>query len=157
MNLRMGFFPRHTEFRERNPFFRGITKSILSLFFRNNPSLYLTSSFTVDIIILKWILFLHRGNFKIVWNNVLRCRWQKMLLDWTGSGKKERPVIYSYWYCHLLKDAFKGTQDWDFCWLRFWNLYYFFISYVKILRFYKKFFLIRPLLGEIRFFRLVWD
>ena len=51
----------------------------------------------------------------------------------------------------------KGTQDWDFFWLRFWNLYYFFISYVKILRFYKKFFLIRPLLGEIRFFRLVWD
>ncbi len=41
--------------------------------------------------------------------------------------------------------------------LRFWNLYYFFISYVKILRFYKKSFLIRPLLGEIRFFRLVWD
>jgi hypothetical protein len=29
------------------------------------------------------------------------------------------------------------------------------ISYVKILRFYKKIFLIRPLLGEIRFFRLV--
>ncbi len=52
---------------------------------------------------------------------------------------------------------FKGTQDWDFFWLRFWNLYYFFISYVKILRFHKKKFLIRPLLGEIRFFRLVWD
>ncbi len=51
----------------------------------------------------------------------------------------------------------KGTQDWDFFWLRFWNLYYFFISYVKILRFYKKNFLIRPLLGVIRFFRLVWD
>ncbi len=27
---------------------------------------------------------------------------------------------------------FKGTQDWDFFWLWFWNLYYFFISYVKI-------------------------
>jgi hypothetical protein len=53
--------------------------------------------------------------------------------------------------------AFKGTKDWDFFLLRFWNLYYFFISYVKILRFYKKIFLIRPLLGEIRFFRLVWD
>jgi hypothetical protein len=51
----------------------------------------------------------------------------------------------------------KGTQDWDFFWLRFWNLYYFFISYVKILRFYNKICLIRPLLGEIRFFRLVWD
>ncbi len=32
---------------------------------------------------------------------------------------------------------------------------HFFISCVKILRFYKKIFLIRPLLGEIRFFRLV--
>jgi hypothetical protein len=31
----------------------------------------------------------------------------------------------------------------------------FFISYVKILRFYKNTFLIRPLLGEIRFFHLV--
>ncbi len=49
----------------------------------------------------------------------------------------------------------KGTQDWDFFWLRFWNLYYFFISYVKILRFYQKKFLIRPLLGEIQFFCLV--
>jgi hypothetical protein len=34
----------------------------------------------------------------------------------------------------------KGTQDWDLFWLRFWNLYYFFISYVKILRFYQKIF-----------------
>ncbi len=33
---------------------------------------------------------------------------------------------------------FKGTQDWDFLWLRFWNLFYFFFIYVKILRFYKK-------------------
>jgi hypothetical protein len=32
----------------------------------------------------------------------------------------------------------KGTQDWSFFWLRFWNLRYFFVSYVKILRFYKK-------------------
>ncbi len=62
------------------------------------------------------------------------------------------PIGYLKICCHL-----KGTQDWDFFWLRLWNLYYFFISYVKILRFYKKIFLIRPLLGEIRFFRLVWD
>ncbi len=34
--------------------------------------------------------------------------------------------------------SFKGTQDWEFFWLRFWNLHYFFVSYVKILRFYKK-------------------
>ena len=51
--------------------------------------------------------------------------------------------------------SFKGTQDWDFFWLRFWNLYYFFISYVKILRFYQKKIFIGPLLGEVRFFRVV--
>jgi hypothetical protein len=34
--------------------------------------------------------------------------------------------------------SLKGTQDWDFFLLRFWNLYYFFVSHVKILRFYKK-------------------
>ncbi len=51
--------------------------------------------------------------------------------------------------------CFKGTQDWEFFLLRFWNLRYFFVSYVKILRFYKKFFLIGPLLGEVRFFRVV--
>jgi hypothetical protein len=49
----------------------------------------------------------------------------------------------------------KGTQDWDFFWLRFWNLYYFFVSYVKILRFYQKKILIGPLLGEVWFFRVV--
>ena len=34
--------------------------------------------------------------------------------------------------------ALKGTQNWEFFCLRFWNLHYFFVSYVKILRFYKK-------------------
>ncbi len=56
---------------------------------------------------------------------------------------------------HSLQSAFKGTQDWEFFWLRFWNLRYFFVSCVKILRFYKKKFLIGPLLGEVRFFRVV--
>ncbi len=37
-----------------------------------------------------------------------------------------------------LRVPLKGTQDWEFFWLRFWNLHYFFVSYVKILRFYKK-------------------
>ncbi len=36
-----------------------------------------------------------------------------------------------------------------------YNLRYFFVSYVKILRFYQKFFLIGPLLGEVRIFRVV--
>ncbi len=49
----------------------------------------------------------------------------------------------------------KGTQDREFFCLRFWNLRYFFDSYVKILRLYKKNFLIGPLLGEVRFFRVV--
>jgi hypothetical protein len=51
--------------------------------------------------------------------------------------------------------TFKGTQDWEFFWLRFWNLRYFFVSYVKILSFYKQIFLIGPLLEEVRFFRVV--
>ncbi len=34
----------------------------------------------------------------------------------------------------------KGTQDWEFFWLRFWNLYYFFVSYVKIKDFTEKIF-----------------
>jgi hypothetical protein len=59
------------------------------------------------------------------------------------------------WGVSTLWVYFKGTQDWDFFWLRFWNLYYFFVSYVKILRFYRKKFLIGPLLGEVRFFRAV--
>jgi len=49
----------------------------------------------------------------------------------------------------------KGTQEWEFFWLRFWILYYFFVSYVKILRFCKKNFLIGPVLEEVRFFRVV--
>jgi hypothetical protein len=55
----------------------------------------------------------------------------------------------SIWYC------VKGTQDWEFFWLRFWNLRYFFDSHVKILRLYQKKFLIGPSLGEVRFFCVV--
>ncbi len=51
--------------------------------------------------------------------------------------------------------SFKGTQEWEFFWLRFWILYYFIVSYVKILRFCKKNFLIGPVLEEVRFFRVV--
>ncbi len=32
----------------------------------------------------------------------------------------------------------KGTQEWEFFRLRFWILYYFIVSYIKILRFCKK-------------------
>jgi hypothetical protein len=58
----------------------------------------------------------------------------------SDAGWAERP----YSFCpsmtpalHLLYYS-KGTKDWEFFWLRFWNLYYFFVSYVKILRFYPK-------------------
>ncbi len=83
------------------------------------------------------------------------------------SGK-EKKVIFPFSQKRRLECSFqprcqlsqatqhlKGTQDWEFFWLRFWNLRYFFVSYVKILRFYKKNFLIGPLLGEVRFFRVV--
>ncbi len=86
-------------------------------------------------------------NFKInllfhlaAWNSKPLARVQKVLT------KK----IFIWW-----PSPFKGTQDWEFFWLRFWNLRYFFVRYVKILRFYKKKFLIAPLLGEVRFFRVV--
>ncbi len=49
----------------------------------------------------------------------------------------------------------KGTQNWDFFWLRFWNLYYFFVSYVKISRFNQKNFFIGQFWGEVRFFHVV--
>ncbi len=72
---------------------------------------------------------------------------QSCLTPWqTERGFHSRSVVIS---------GFKGTQDWEFFWLRFWNLRYFFVSYVKILRFSKKNFLIGPLLGEVRFFRVV--
>ncbi len=61
----------------------------------------------------------------------------------------------------------KGTQDWDVFWLRFWNLYYFFISYVKILRLNFFFFYQAIIGGDTIFplslglsgieFSLVWD
>ncbi len=53
------------------------------------------------------------------------------------------------------RGPFKGTQEWEFFWLRFWILYYFIVSYVKILRFSKKNFLIGPVLEEVRFFQVV--
>ncbi len=56
-------------------------------------------------------------------------------------------VRVSYFHQEFLK----GTQDWEFVWLRLWNLRYFFVSYVKILRFYKKKFLIGPLTGRYDF------
>jgi hypothetical protein len=68
-----------------------------------------------------------------------------------NNGETERDLLEAKW-AMVVFNRLKGTQDCDFFWLQFWNLYYFFISYVKIGRFYQKKILIRPL-----FFRLVWD
>ncbi len=70
---------------------------------------------------------------------------------------KEKKIrnIYSLKLNSYFRGTVKGTQDWEFFWLRFWNLRYFFVIYVKILRFYTQKFLIGPLLGEVGFFRVV--
>ncbi len=73
-------------------------------------------------------------------------------LDIKGSFDQENHMDVFY-QGQKTRGRLKGTQDWEFFWLRFWNLRYFFVSYVKILRFKKKFFLIGPLLGEVGFFR----
>ncbi len=85
------------------------------------------------------------------------CNWipwsrgHRLCVAFYFSSTSVYPSLSLSIYSFLLK----GTQDWEFFWLRFWNLRYFFVSYVKILRFYKKNFLIGPLLGEVRFFRVV--
>ncbi len=63
-------------------------------------------------------------------------------------------LIYDDWSKWF---RFEGTQDWEFFWLRFWILCCFIVSYAQMLRFCKKHFLIKPLLGEIQLFRVVWD
>ncbi len=40
----------------------------------------------------------------------------------------------------VLGACIKGTQDWEFFWLRIWILYHFIVSYAQILRFCKKVF-----------------
>ncbi len=68
------------------------------------------------------------------------CRYCGLGTLLAGKGRKHMGLfvtLFSYSTpCRF--GGLKGTQDWDIFWLRFWNLYYFFISYVKILRFYKK-------------------
>ncbi len=76
--------------------------------------------------------------------DVMHCRFRQLPLSPWSFALDGRAVFY-----------FKGTQDWEFFWLRFWNLRFFFVSYVKILRFYTKIFLIGSFLGEVQFFRVV--
>jgi hypothetical protein len=78
----------------------------------------------------------------------------------SGMGKKSGSGYRTYNPDHISKSFqtiswVKGTQEWEFFWLRFWILYYFIVSYVKILRFCKKNLLIGPVLEEVRFFCVV--
>ncbi len=62
------------------------------------------------------------------------------------------------WYLLVILlqfSQYKGTQDWEFFWLRFWFLYCFNTSYPLIWRFCNKQFLIGPLWGEAGLFRVV--
>jgi hypothetical protein len=80
--------------------------------------------------------------------------WDGNLWDWIYV------TLFHTVFCILNSwpwNKLKGTQDWEFFWLWFWILCYFIVSYAQILRFCKKHFLIRPLLGEIQLFRAVWD
>ncbi len=118
--------------------------NVLFIFFHGAVSMYHTGESTVV-----WCSCYRIHRYVATPINVWSMVWEFCILQ----------LVWNYygWEIYIFCLLFKGTQDWDFFWLRFWNLYYFFISYVKILRFYKKKFLIRPLLGKIRFFRLVWD
>ncbi len=61
-------------------------------------------------------------------NHLLFHNWSRLLLLQPSSTVKlPRSSI-----------ALKGTQDWEFFWLRFWILCYFIGSYAQILRFCKK-------------------
>ena len=89
----------------------------------------------------------------------------KKVLNVRGSAKKhllqmEGKIVIHFWWVFQVFGrrtyrGFKGTQEWEIVWLRFWILYYFIVIYVKILRFCKKNFLIGPVLEEVRFFRVV--
>ncbi len=126
-----------------------IFSTIVYMFYRAlamlscNSSEHITTLFTNDITCISIQQHRYQVFHDIILYNVQPC---KTFAGQQGSYSLEASL-----------PRVKGTQDWDFFCLRFWNLYYFFISYVKILRFYQKIFLIRPLLGEIRFSRLVWD
>ena len=104
--------------------------------------------------------YLHLSFSKVCVEDTLLALWigrlvSSLLFRWYIPALAHRFKFGNSWIPVCLTEDIKGTQDWEFFWLRFWNLRYFFVSYVKILRFYKKIFLIGPLLGEVRFFRVV--
>ncbi len=127
----------------------------------------------INDILFYSILFLSIFMFWVLHSKIIR--WITELLFFSNyfyfscfrylSGSKV--FIHYFEYFHTYRHL-KGTQDWDFFWLRFWNLYYYFISYVKILRFYNKNFFDQAIIGgdtifplSLRLsgieFSLVWD
>ncbi len=54
-----------------------------------------------------------------------------------GSFSKGRTRMSYLWSC---PSPFKGTQDWEFFWLRFWILSNFIVTYAWIIRFWWNFF-----------------
>ncbi len=64
----------------------------------------------------------------------LLVRSQHPPTQWNLRGGRWSSVEYSTYVEERKKSlkslCFKGTQDWEFFWLRFWNLRYFFDSYV---------------------------
>ncbi len=76
--------------------------------------------------------------FSLCWLNPgqkFKClMWNKFVSVY--SKVTTMKLIGSHSMCYFLK----GTQEWEFFWLRFWILYFFIVSYAQILRFCKKFF-----------------
>ncbi len=94
------------------------------------------------------------------WPSSIDCRFSAVECPYRLLKKISLSVPTAQLCCDssaALTCPFKGTQGWEFFWLQFWILCHFIVSYAQILRFCKKHFLIRPLLGEIQLFRLVWD
>ncbi len=54
-------------------------------------------------------------------------------------------------------NMFKGTQAWEYFALRYWNLYFFVVSYAEMLRFRLKKNFVGLFLGEIGLFCVYWD
>jgi hypothetical protein len=164
MHRKPSFKPRSTDLpREITSFSICTLSSFLffSIIFYSLPfysilfySIQSSIKFHISLLILYSTSYDHEAEINFS-DNVSKVQYTKELnkINEIGNNRKWFIVRSEWKQMH----EFKGTQDWDFFRLRFWNWYYFLISYVKILRFYQKFFLIRPLLGEIRFFRLVWD
>ncbi len=55
--------------------------------------------------------------------------WELSPEEDAQDGGCARPQRVPHAHLSQVRILFKGTQDWEFFWLRFWNLRYFFVSY----------------------------